>query len=158
MKSKFKKRAKKNPDMVLQITSMADIFTILLVFLLKTLSTGASNVSIERNLVLPEASKSEGIVDSVKVEISDNGVALDDKLITPLQHFKADSQDLTEDGTSRSLTTALTNQRQRDTSQRYARLLILADQATPFSTVRSVLASASASGFIDYKLVVVEDK
>lgn len=144
--------------MSLQITSMADIFTILLVFLLKSFATDASTITPHDNISLPEVKKSDSLAESLKLEISQKAILVDDKHISDLRNFQFDSTDLEVNGTPRSLNTVLIQIRKRDTLKRYPKLLILSDQNAPFSTVKRVLASASSSGFEDFKLVVVEDK
>lgn len=157
-KRSFGKKSKGKEDMSLQITSMADIFTILLVFLLKSFSTDASTITPHDNISLPEVKKSDSLAESLKLEISQKSVLVDDKPISDLRNFQFDPSDLEVNGTPRSLNTVLIQIRKRDTLKRYPKLLILSDQSAPFSTIKRVLASASSSGFEDFKLVVVEDK
>ncbi|MGZ3688894.1 MAG: ExbD/TolR family protein [Bdellovibrionota bacterium] len=153
-----KKRAKSSEDMVLQITSMADIFTILLVFLLKSFATGVTSITPTSNLNLPVGTSADPVTENLKVEISENAVTMDDRPITQLTKFRLDPTDIESDGTPRSLNAALIKERGKDTLQKNPRLLILADQAMPYSTLKAVLASASNSGFADFKLLVVEDQ
>ena len=70
MSKRYAKKARISSEMALQITSMADIFTILLVFLLKSFSTGVTNITPSGNMVLPEAHKVDALVETLKVEIS----------------------------------------------------------------------------------------
>jgi biopolymer transport protein ExbD len=158
MKKKFIKKKTLGSDMVLQITSMADIFTILLVFLLKSFSTGASNITPASTLNLPETKKADPIADTLKVEISSKTILMDERPVMGLKQFQFEPLDLETDGTPRALNDALSRQRKKNTLQKYPQMLILADQSTPYSTLKRVLASASNSGFVDYKLVVVVDE
>lgn len=144
--------------MSLQITSMADIFTILLVFLLKSFSTDAAKITPHENLSLPVAGTSQPIVEAMRVEILQNLILIDDKPIAELNGFLFDPKDLESNGTSRSLSTVFIEKARKDSLQKYPRLLVLADQKAPFSTIKRVLASASNGGFEDFKLVVVEDQ
>ena len=58
--SKAKKhRRRRNPSMVLQITSMMDIFTILLVFLLKSYSAEGQLVRIAEAIKVPTSTSIE---------------------------------------------------------------------------------------------------
>lgn len=157
-RKRFGKKHKPSQDMVLQITSMADIFTILLVFLLKSFSSGVSNITPTGNLVLPETKTSDPATDTLKLEIAQDMVLLDDKKITDLNHFQFDPADLQSNGLPKSLSAAFTHQRQKDTLHQYPRMMVLADQGTPYGTIKTILASASYSGFEGFKLVVVENK
>jgi biopolymer transport protein ExbD len=156
MKRTFLKKKNLNTDMVLQITSMADIFTILLVFLLKSFASGTSAITPASQVTLPETNQANPITsESVKLEISSRSILLDEKLVLPLSQFQLNPQDLAQDGTPRPLNHQLANQRNKVSAFKYPQLLILADQNTPYGTLKRVLASASNSGFVDYKLVVV---
>ena len=155
-KKRFGKRAPATQEMNLNITSMADIFTILLVFLLKSFSTGVSSLTPATEIKLPEVVKAEQLQETLKVEISRDFILLDDKKVTQLESFGVPVFDQENDGTPRSLNTALIAQRRKNTLQKYPRLMILADQEAPYSTLKRVLASASQSGFEEFKLVVVE--
>jgi biopolymer transport protein ExbD len=161
-------------EMVLQITSMADIFTILLVFLLKSFSTGVSSITPSNDVTLPLAESKDQVEEMLKVEISPSGITVDDKPATTLAAFKFDPKDQESDGTLRSLnSTLIAMKAQRnpassgmpadpatasDPGAQYKPLMILADEKTPYSLIRSVMSSAENSGFVQYKLVVVEDK
>jgi biopolymer transport protein ExbD len=158
MKNKFATKRKLNNDMVLQITSMADIFTILLVFLLKSFSTGASNITPASSLRLPESKKANPIADTLKLEISPKTILVDEKPVIALNQFQFEPLELENDGTPKALNEALKHQSSKNTLQKYPQMLILADQSTPYSTLKRVLASASGHGFVDYKLVVVVDE
>ncbi len=158
MKNRFIKNKNQSEDVSLQITSMADVFTILLVFLLKSFSTDVSKLTPHETLILPAAQKSATLVETLKLEISKNLILLDDKLVTELSKFSFDPIDLESNGTSRSLNTLLIHQRRKDTLKKTTQMMILADQQTPFATIKRVLASASANGYENFKLVVVEDQ
>lgn len=155
---RFGKRHKPNQDMVLQITSMADIFTILLVFLLKSFSSGASDITPSNNMTLPEGRSLDAATDTIKLEIAQNMITLDDKKIADLNQFQFDPADMESNGLPKSLSAAFTHQRQKDTLAQAPRIMVLADQSTPYGTLKTVLASASYSGFDGFKLVVVENK
>ena len=72
MKTMFmhKKKKRNDGEMSLQITSMADIFTIILVFLLKTTASGINTVS-PNGANLPLARGREIVQDTLKMEIRD---------------------------------------------------------------------------------------
>jgi biopolymer transport protein ExbD len=156
--NRFIRKKRGSQELALQITSMADIFTILLVFLLKSFSTGATTLAPNENMTLPEALKSAPIIDTVKLEISRGTIILDDKRIATLSQFQFDPADLEANGLPKSLGEAFTRQRGRDTLEKYPKILVLADQGTPYGTLRRVLASAASSGFEDFKLVVVQNQ
>ena len=110
---KFLKKKKMSEDMPLQITSMADIFTILLVFLLKSYATGVSTISPTGEMLLPEAHAETPTRESMKLEVTPDGIAIDQKLVLKLKAFEFEDGDEGANGTSKKLYQALINERQR---------------------------------------------
>ena len=174
---KFLKKRKYNEDMNLQITSMADIFIIILVFLLKSYSTSLSNISPSKEMLLPEAMAKDEMQEALKIEITANAINIDDKPIVTLNNYAFSRQDSDGHRGSRSLYSALMKERSRvikmgDTSKKTdtnakntkntkphdhdSTILVMADKDTPFQTIKTVLTSADQTGFVDLKLVVVE--
>ena len=159
----FVKKAPANDQMELQITSMADIFTIILVFLLKSYSTGMVNVQPTAGTTLPQAAGAEAEFNALKVEISKTGVLVEGTPVTLLKEFEADKAEVQNNGTFKSLNTALEKERkrqlliaQKNTDVKVdARVVVIADQHAPYSTIKSVLASAAVNGYTDFKLAVI---
>jgi biopolymer transport protein ExbD len=152
------------PDaMTLQITSMADIFTIILVFLLKSTATSAVNISPVNGMKIPQGEFLDAPVEALKVEISENSIQVESKSITTLQDFRFDPQDINADLTSKSVRIALEKERKRQeliaqsnpNVKIDSKILIIADQRVPYTTIKSVLASSAVNGFTDFKLVAV---
>jgi biopolymer transport protein ExbD len=157
MRSYFRRKPVASQDFSLNITSMADIFTILLVFLLKSFSVGVSAVSPTAEMVLPEVQKSDPLIENVKVEISNTSVLIDGKEVMVLKDFQPDAGSLDADGSSKAVSAALKQQREKNTLKNTSRLMLMADQAAPYAIVKSILISASTNGFEEFKLVVVEN-
>jgi len=159
MQSMFGKKKKKGSEEVaLQITSMADIFTIILVFLLKTTASGLNTVS-PNGANLPLGKGQEITHESMKVEISANLVEIDDKAALNLQNFDLPVTEMQANGMSQSIYQAFMDKRKNhQEANSVSELLVLADQNTPYSTLKAVLASAANSGFVDLQLVMVADE
>jgi biopolymer transport protein ExbD len=157
------KRRQESEEMALQITSMADIFTIILVFLLKSYATSAVTVNPSAGMLLPEAHAGDAPIEALKLEISKDGVQLDGQPVVKLANFDFDKTDLQANGVSTTLAKALEQHRNRqlliaksNTSVKVdSRILVLSDQKTPYQTLKSVLASAALHGYTDFKLAVV---
>lgn len=129
----------------LQITSMADIFTILLVFLLKSYSTSINNIQLVSSATLPTANHAAQIQEAPKVEIAKDAIYLDGKKITTLNNFVMDAKD-------QSLLEGLNPETVQSKDHK---ILVLADKLAPYSIVKQTLQAASAQGFTDYQLVVL---
>ena len=158
----FMSKRRANSEMTLQITSMADIFTIILVFLLKSYSTSSVALVPSAGLKLPEAKGAEEQVQALKIEVSETAIQVDDNPVVSLANYRFGTGDLQANSVSKSLAAALELQRKRQVLiassnsdvKVDSKILIVADQRTPYSTLKAVLASAAVHGFTDYKLVV----
>src|SRR5690606_6851567 len=69
----------------IQITSMVDMFVILLVFLLKTYSTSPVNITPKDGLRLAESTVTEDPVDVVKLVVATDGVFVEEKKVLDLE-------------------------------------------------------------------------
>ena len=162
-KKGFSKRGPQSEDMNLQITSMADIFIILLVFLLKGYASGAVNITPTKGMKLPLAQASESQVEALKVEVSESGVQVEGESVMPLNNFRFDSKDVENTGVSKTLSKVLEKQRKKQLLIAKAntdvkvdsKIVVIADQRVPYTTIKSVLASAAVQGYTDFKLAVV---
>lgn len=161
---RFNVKKPRNTDMALQITSMADCFVIILVFLLKSLATGANAVNPSAGLKLPEAVAGEVTDQALTVEISENGVQVENKPVNTLKAFRFAPADLLENGVSKDLNAAIEAQRKRQDLiaqsnpdvKPDSKVLVVADERTPYVTLKSVLAAVAIHGFSDFKLVVAK--
>ncbi len=160
---KHKARSAGNEDVALQITSMADIFTILLVFLLKSYATG-SITPTSPNLMLPDAQAQDSSSEALKVEVTQGGVQIEGQPATGLNNYAFDKTDIQANGTSKALSAALDKQRQKQLLIAKAnpsvkvdpKIIVLADKKVPYGTLKTVLASAAVQGYTDFKLAVVK--
>lgn len=151
-------------DVGLNITAMADIFTLILVFLLKTYASGAVNITPSADVSLPIATASNGHVEALKVEISQGGVLIESQPAMTLTDYRIEKSDLETNGVSKTLSTAFDRERQRQLLlskenaevKPDARLVVVADRKVPYSTIKSVLASAATHGYTDFKLAVLD--
>jgi biopolymer transport protein ExbD len=157
-RTKFAGAPELSEEASLQITSMADIFIIVLVFLLKTNISGVSSLAADRDLVLPEAKSQVAYQDALQVEIRREGVLVDQKLATTLHGFSFGHRgdDLSDIGPNEEIYRALIKGRtQNQVKSEETRILLLADERTPYATLNAVMESAAAAGYVDLQLAVV---
>ena len=160
----FKKRKHQSEDMSLNITSMADIFTIILVFLLKSFSTGALQVTPAPGTMLPVARAPATALEALKIEVSSQTILVEGKPALSLTDFQFPKGDVGSNLGSQALGKILERERKRQlliaqtnsSIKVDAKVLIIADQRTPYATLKSVLASAALQGFTDFKLAVIQ--
>lgn len=159
-----KKRKASSQEMSLNITAMADIFTILLVFLLKSFASGAMNITPSAGLILPEAEAASAEIEALKVEISREAISLEETPVVTLINFQFPSGEILGNQTSKTLSSALEKQRKRqlliaksnEEVKVDSKIIVIADEGAPYSTIKSVLASAAVHGFTDFKLAVIK--
>lgn len=158
-KTTFLKKKPAAADVSLQITSMADIFMILLVFLLKNYSASLTNLAPSAQVRLPEiaiAAKNEP-KESLKIEIGPDAVIVDQALAVPLKNFEFPSAEIQETTGSPTIARLMKQQRElRPTPNMESSVVVMADQRAPYSTVKRVIASVAGAGFVDLQLVVVD--
>ena len=163
MRRKRSQSPKLNEEATLQITSMADIFTIILVFLLKSTSNSSVNISPSQGMKIPESKSQIAPIEALKVEISENGIQVESKPIVDLQNFRFKENEIQPNATSLALSEALKKERKRQeliaksnpNVVADSKMILVADERTPYITVKTVLASAAVNGFTDYKLITV---
>jgi biopolymer transport protein ExbD len=148
MKKTFLKRKPPSDQMSLQITSMADIFMILLVFLLKSYGSGVMEINTSKGVTMPKAAAESASADALKVEISREGIILDGK---PVASADALSTELAQERKKQIFIAKSNPDVKLD-----PRIIIIADQKIPYSTVKAVLTSAAVNGYTDFKLAVVQ--
>jgi biopolymer transport protein ExbD len=155
----FLKRQAGYEEMSLQITSMADIFMILLVFLLKSLSSGTIEISPSKGMTLPVSASDDHSAEALKVEISEHSVLIDGHQAVPMSNFRMDGKTAEQNGVDSSLVSAFEQERSKqkpsDGQVADARIIVIADQRAPYKTIKTVLSSAAVQGYTDVKLAVV---
>lgn len=158
-KSRFRKRSAANEDMVLQITSMADIFTIILVFLLKSYATGVSTVSSSPSLSYAQLSKlSLEIRETAKVEITSDSILVEDKVALSLNKFFLPAQ-ITADVAESYLGRYFVELRKSGKlKQNESNLIVISDARTPYTTLKRLLNAAAMTGFVDLQFIMMEEE
>lgn len=155
--SKFKSKTKASGDVSLNITAMADIFTVLLVFLLKSYASGAMAVNTTAELDLPMAKHQDEAVEAVKVEISSTHLVVEGESVLELKDYKFPSDDLLPIGISKKLFESLKIVKEKaieGNEKGSSRVIILADKGTPYSSLKVILTSAAGNGLVDFKMAV----
>ncbi len=150
--------------MTLQITSMADIFVIILVFLLKSYGTSAIEIQPSKGMSLPVASADGIPLQALRIEISESAILVESNPVTTVEHFAFKKEDILPNGASRALASALDHERKREmliaknnTDVKVdPRIIIVADERAPYSSIKTVLSSAAVNGYTDFKLAVIK--
>lgn len=160
-----KKKHAPSEEMSLNITAMADIFTVILVFLLKSYATSALDISPTAGLKLPTAGANDTLEEAMRVEISENAILVDGTPIVALKTFQFQPQDVESNQSSKQLAKEFKRLRDRQLLiakansdvKVDAKLIVVSDQRVPYASLKTVLASAALNGYTDFKLAVVKN-
>ena len=171
LKKHFGSSDDEGEEMTLQITSMADIFTIILVFLLKSFSSEMASISPNQGTILPSVGTStqNQIKGALTLEINAGSVLIDQKPIAVLSRFVAGN----EEELQKNVLQSLLAQRKRNQEKKIglkggnsrdpasyeeadSQLLVLADEKTPYNTLKVIMNSAAIAGYVDLQLIVLK--
>lgn len=157
MRRRYKVPINRNGQMSLNITSMTDMFTILLVFLLQNFAT--SNVEIDpvAGVRLPASIIDKNPIEGVKIGLSQKELLIDKTKIVDLAGKRFRNIDL--DQNDSNFIPALFNQLQNmnkanPTLAKEGKVLLQADRDLEYDTLRKVMYTSSMAGFPNIKLVV----
>ncbi|MFN8944678.1 MAG: ExbD/TolR family protein [Pseudobdellovibrionaceae bacterium] len=151
---------KKNPLFTLNITSMTDMFTILLVFLLQTYS--ATEVQIEPDALvrLPSSNSDANPTPGVKLTLSKAELKMDKTVISKLEGAEFMSSDL--EARDNEFIKPLFAELQKINAgkdekdpQKVTQILLQADRDLPYNLVRKVFYTASMAGFPQLKMITM---
>lgn len=139
----------------LSITSMMDMMTIILIFLLRSFSTDEIAITPSAELRLPVSTATTRPTVHVLVAVSSAGIAVDGLRV-------ADAQPGAELGIPELIDALKDKARRAVPGEADAPveglLLVECDRATRFEVLRRVLYSAGEAGFPRYKLVVAHGR
>lgn len=92
---KHKKKARKRALIAgLTLTSMVDMFSLLVIFLLQSFSTSPELVMVTKGVTLPAATSGRELLDAPVLSLSNSGVYLDQKLVGSLEDLANDPEPL----------------------------------------------------------------
>jgi biopolymer transport protein ExbD len=167
MRHKKKKHSEDNELMSLQITSMADIFTIILVFLLKSYATSSINASPSATLPHVHKSDQAAVSDALMIEVVPHAVLIDQKAILKLRNFVAplNPMQALSEANETQISTVLLDYLKKERKkidatlvEKKSKVTIMADENTPYSVLQEVIRSCSATGFSKLQLLMVKDE
>ena len=149
----------------IQITSMVDMFVILLVFLLKSYSTSPVIISPSDKLTLPASTSSKDPTDVLKLVVSKVGIFVEDTKVVDLQQGVLDVKDVDANDTQfiRALYTALDEQAKKarniasvnEEMEFDGKVMMQADRSLPYELLRKVMYTSMMAGFSDVKIAVI---
>lgn len=158
----------------LNLTSMMDLFTIILTFLLMSQASTDATVAANSDLQLPLSSADAAVEVAVNVVVTRDQILVDGVAVTPLQAVPDElrpgytvldvPQDARQGAYIEPLLSALTEkarvarslaeQTGREEHEFKGKVLLQCDRALPYSLVRDVMITAGRAEFREFKFVV----
>ncbi len=155
-RKRFEVPLKRNQSFTLNITSMTDMFTILLVFLLQSYSTSDVVLDAVNGVRLPQSSTDKNPIEGAKLSISATELKFEQKILASLKSnsFEQASIDPNDSNFIKPLFDELQNfNKINEKLAKTGKVLLQADEALPYSVIRKVMYTASMAGFPNLKLV-----
>ena len=151
----------------IQITSMVDMFVIILVFLLKSYSTSPVDISPTEDMMLPSSSSYEDPVDVLKMAVTKKGIFVDDKSVIEFKDGKIETKELDRNDPQflMSLFKVLDEQAEKtkgiaeknETVEFDGRILVQADRDVPYSMLKKVMYTSMLAGYANMKMAVASE-
>lgn len=149
----------------IQITSMVDMFVILLVFLLKSYSTSPVNITPSDDLKLPVSTSTKNPVESLKLVVSRSGIFVDERKIVEMKDGVLAAGDVDANDTQfiRALYTELDEQAKKTRTiatqnselEFDGKVVMQAERSLPYDLLRKVMYTSMMAGYSDVKIAVM---
>lgn len=159
---RFELPTKKNSTFTLNITSMTDMFTIMLVFLLQTYSTSDVNITPDSAVRLPTSASMSSPTESIKLSLSKEALKIDQTKLADVKNEDFMATDLEDKDKNfikplfQELDRIAKSETEKDKDfVKEGKILLQADKDLPYSTLRKVMYTASMAGFPQLKLITL---
>jgi biopolymer transport protein ExbD len=159
-KSKKRSRAFRPP--ALMLTSMMDMFTIILIFLLCSFSETPETLKLDHNLQLPKSSSESTYSKAIKVILSKKELRLNDEVLATVSGDTIRGlSDVKDPKTSlffQRLHSAYQSIPEKGIGRDHPKhLLLLCDKAHSFKTINSVIKTAGMAGYPNFQFAVLQE-
>ena len=157
--------AQTSKGVTLQLTAMVDMFMIIVVFLLKSMSVSSIKMPAQ-DLRLPQSYYGEEPREMLLIQVSPNYIALNEKKLVNLEKGKIRTNDLSEEDPSVIQILKIALRKEADKAKKIQKqtgnlirfngqVFVQADKNLEYRTLRKVLYTASSSGYGDLRLATV---
>jgi biopolymer transport protein ExbD len=137
-----------------QLTSLVDVMTILLVFLLKSFSVEGNLITPAPDLELPLSTSQKPPRPTCTVEITRTAVVAEGNVLAACETFASSGSLLVP-----ALFDWMSIQRRACAdSVRVKDVLIQADRTVPFNIIKRVMFTCSKAGFSDFSVLVIGEE
>lgn len=159
IKRRKRKQRRRSATTPLRMTSMMDILTVLLLFLLKSFVVEGEVITPVPGVDLPESTSDTSPAESVVVAIFDDTIMLDGRVVSRVSAAVASSDLLIPalaSGLSHNLEQGLAiAERRGDAGDFVPKVAIQGDQDISFEVLQRVMFTCNQSGYDDIALAVI---
>ncbi len=163
-----RKNKTEHADEGLNVVPMMDMMTIILVFLLKSLSASSANIPQGDDLRLPHSSINTSPSNALQVIVSRVSIAVNGRFVASLRNGFVDPA-MKRGGSNGLLINPLADNMRDQLQVQQAmprpnnapfrgEVAIIADQGLPSRTVFEVLYTCAQAGFADFRLLVLKGR
>jgi biopolymer transport protein ExbD len=148
----------------LMLTSMMDMFTIILIFLLFSFFEDPVDIRLDKNLELPNSSAELGYQKTLQIVLSKKELRLNDEVMAEVQGPRIIGL-LSDDPAASTLYQRLKARRSEQTAGvpdgtpgQVSHILFLCDKSHSFKTINTVIKAAGMAGYPNFQFAVLEEK
>jgi biopolymer transport protein ExbD len=141
----------------LNLTSMVDMLTILVVFLLQTFSASGELLAVQKNIVLPEAQNFKDLEQAPIIAVSKESVTLDGRMVANAEQLNAENTaDWKITDLHDQLVTLKNNYKLLHPSEgdKFNTVIVQADKNVDFKVIKKVMYSCAVAGYVNVNFAV----
>ena len=155
---RMRRKAKKKPGLML--TSLLDMFTIILIFLIVSFEAEDYEFKLNPELQLPESTSKSVFKPAVNVALTPNGVLVQEESVAPFNNGQPRESDVAAEQIP-ELVEALSKvlafrEATSEEPDEESIVILQADKGLPYKTLYLVMRSARLAGFDKYRLAVMK--
>ena len=158
------RRGKKNKHIDVDITSLLDILTILMVFLLQSYNSSGVVINVPKEIELPRSNSESMSTFGVNIQVSKNQIWVDDKEVVNTETTDADQ--LFDDGGRRIIPlfdqlvkikeTIKQSQKLSPNAKPFSGVAnLVVDKSLKYTYLKKVMYTCAAAGYKEFKFVVM---
>jgi biopolymer transport protein ExbD len=157
----IKPRAKKFAPPKLMITSMMDMFTIILIFLLFQFSEKPETIHMMKDIELPKSTAKMDHTETIQLVLTQNSLHINDDLIARVKKGRVIGLD-PQNPKASVLYQRLEKQfvktvKASDETQPKNHILLLCDKHHSFKTINDIVKTAALAGYPNFQFAVLKE-
>ncbi len=145
----------------LMLTSMMDMFTIILIFLLFSFSENPETLKLGEDLDLPRSTSESSYTKAIKIVLSKSELRVNDEVMAQVRNRQIvglPTEDLKSSSLFQRLKTYRVSHKMEDSESPAQHVLFMCDKTHSFTTINNVIKTAGLAGFPNFQFAVLEEK